>query len=137
MVAYLKKPSGIGGFQEIVDFLNGSHIRLLWHCMIVGSNELDVWKGFEVDCKTVMKSVGWQIPNNNNGWLEEDNNEKPKEEEADEDNNEEPEEDEADEDNKEELEEEDEEMEDEEEEEIVAEEETEIIYPYDEADPNN
>ncbi|GJX17477.1 hypothetical protein Tco_0218309 [Tanacetum coccineum] len=27
MVAYLKKPSGSGGFQEIVDFLNGSHIR--------------------------------------------------------------------------------------------------------------
>ncbi|GKD69390.1 hypothetical protein Tco_1323480 [Tanacetum coccineum] len=27
MVAYLKKPSGSEGFQEIVDFLNGSHIR--------------------------------------------------------------------------------------------------------------
>ncbi|GJR92662.1 hypothetical protein Tco_0264836 [Tanacetum coccineum] len=27
MVAYLKKPSGCEGFQEIVDFLNGSHIR--------------------------------------------------------------------------------------------------------------
>ncbi|GKF02735.1 hypothetical protein Tco_0029658, partial [Tanacetum coccineum] len=27
MVAYLKKPSGSKGFQEIVDFLNGSHIR--------------------------------------------------------------------------------------------------------------
>ncbi|GJT36575.1 putative reverse transcriptase domain-containing protein [Tanacetum coccineum] len=35
--------------------------RLLWHCMIVGSNELDVWKGFEVDCKTVMKSVGHSL----------------------------------------------------------------------------
>ncbi|GJT14771.1 hypothetical protein Tco_0873477 [Tanacetum coccineum] len=81
--------------------------------------------------------VGWQIPNNNNGWLEEDNNEEPEEDEADEDNNEEPEEDEADEDNNEEIEEEDEEMEDEEEEEIAAEEEAEIIYPYDEVDPNN
>ncbi|GKC62360.1 hypothetical protein Tco_1094958 [Tanacetum coccineum] len=29
MVAYLKKPSGSEGFQEIVDFLNESHIRLL------------------------------------------------------------------------------------------------------------
>ncbi|GJV16806.1 hypothetical protein Tco_1362129 [Tanacetum coccineum] len=27
MVAYLKKPSRSEGFQEIVDFLNGSHIR--------------------------------------------------------------------------------------------------------------
>ncbi|GKF05856.1 hypothetical protein Tco_0036524, partial [Tanacetum coccineum] len=27
MVTYLKKPSGSEGFQEIVDFLNGSHIR--------------------------------------------------------------------------------------------------------------
>ncbi|GKB06730.1 hypothetical protein Tco_0834963, partial [Tanacetum coccineum] len=27
MVAYLKKPYGSEGFQEIVDFLNGSHIR--------------------------------------------------------------------------------------------------------------
>ncbi|GJY22373.1 hypothetical protein Tco_0396031 [Tanacetum coccineum] len=27
MVAYLKKPTGSEGFQEIVDFLNGSHIR--------------------------------------------------------------------------------------------------------------
>ncbi|GJU69903.1 hypothetical protein Tco_1256162 [Tanacetum coccineum] len=27
MVAYLKKPSGSEGFQEILDFLNGSHIR--------------------------------------------------------------------------------------------------------------
>ncbi|GJR11058.1 hypothetical protein Tco_0793710 [Tanacetum coccineum] len=27
MVAYLKKPNGCEGFQEIVDFLNGSHIR--------------------------------------------------------------------------------------------------------------
>ncbi|GJT36579.1 hypothetical protein Tco_0926998 [Tanacetum coccineum] len=27
MVAYLKKPFGSEGFQEIVDFLNGSHIR--------------------------------------------------------------------------------------------------------------
>ncbi|GJT04582.1 hypothetical protein Tco_0839044 [Tanacetum coccineum] len=27
IVAYLKKPSGSEGFQEIVDFLNGSHIR--------------------------------------------------------------------------------------------------------------
>ncbi|GJX24123.1 hypothetical protein Tco_0228568, partial [Tanacetum coccineum] len=27
MVAYLKKPTGSAGFQEIVDFLNGSHIR--------------------------------------------------------------------------------------------------------------
>ncbi|GKD52472.1 hypothetical protein Tco_1281448 [Tanacetum coccineum] len=27
MVAYLKKPTGNEGFQEIVDFLNGSHIR--------------------------------------------------------------------------------------------------------------
>ncbi|GKA53155.1 hypothetical protein Tco_0746470 [Tanacetum coccineum] len=27
MVAYLKKPTGSDGFQEIVDFLNGSHIR--------------------------------------------------------------------------------------------------------------
>ncbi|GKB56227.1 hypothetical protein Tco_0912413 [Tanacetum coccineum] len=27
MVAYLKKPSGSEGFQEIVDFLNGSYIR--------------------------------------------------------------------------------------------------------------
>ncbi|GKE14955.1 hypothetical protein Tco_1422532, partial [Tanacetum coccineum] len=28
MVAYLKKPSGSEGFQEIVDFLNGSHISV-------------------------------------------------------------------------------------------------------------
>ncbi|GJV07664.1 hypothetical protein Tco_1345320 [Tanacetum coccineum] len=28
MVAYLKKPTGSEGFQEIVDFLNGSHISL-------------------------------------------------------------------------------------------------------------
>ncbi|GJR34166.1 hypothetical protein Tco_1209850 [Tanacetum coccineum] len=68
--------------------------------------------------------IGWQIPNNNNGWLEEDNNEEPEEDEADEDNNEE-------------IEEEDEEMEDEEEEEIAAKEEAEIIYPYDEVDLNN
>ncbi|GKA27917.1 hypothetical protein Tco_0714085, partial [Tanacetum coccineum] len=27
MVAYLKKPTGSEGFQEIVDFLNESHIR--------------------------------------------------------------------------------------------------------------
>ncbi|GJZ36673.1 hypothetical protein Tco_0582864 [Tanacetum coccineum] len=27
MVAYLKKPTGSEGFQEIVDFLNNSHIR--------------------------------------------------------------------------------------------------------------
>ncbi|GJR01600.1 hypothetical protein Tco_0524584 [Tanacetum coccineum] len=27
MVAYLKKPTGSEGFQDIVDFLNGSHIR--------------------------------------------------------------------------------------------------------------
>nr|GEV09501.1 hypothetical protein [Tanacetum cinerariifolium] len=27
MVAYLKKPTGSEGFREIVDFLNGSHIR--------------------------------------------------------------------------------------------------------------
>ncbi|GJR89977.1 hypothetical protein Tco_0213988 [Tanacetum coccineum] len=27
MVSYLKKPSGSEGFQEIVDFLNGSHMR--------------------------------------------------------------------------------------------------------------
>nr|GEW96230.1 hypothetical protein [Tanacetum cinerariifolium] len=27
MVAYLKKPTGSEGFQEIVDFINGSHIR--------------------------------------------------------------------------------------------------------------
>ncbi|GJV57332.1 hypothetical protein Tco_1458337 [Tanacetum coccineum] len=27
MVAYLKKPTGSEGFQEIVDFLNDSHIR--------------------------------------------------------------------------------------------------------------
>ncbi|GJT34749.1 putative reverse transcriptase domain-containing protein [Tanacetum coccineum] len=72
-------------------------------------------------------------PNNNNGWLDEDDDEDPKEDKADEDNDEEPEEDEADEDNDEDMEEE----EDEEEEEIVAEDEAEIIYPYDEADPNN
>ncbi|GJW19626.1 hypothetical protein Tco_0027062 [Tanacetum coccineum] len=68
--------------------------------------------------------IGWQIPNNNNGWLDEDDDEEPEEDEADEDNNEE-------------IEEKDEEMEDEEEEEIVVEEEAEIIYPYDEVDPNN
>ncbi|GKB54939.1 hypothetical protein Tco_0905692 [Tanacetum coccineum] len=68
--------------------------------------------------------IGWQIPNNNNGWLDEDDNEKPEEDGADEDNNEDKEEEDA-------------EMEDEEEEEIVAEEEAEIIYPYDEVDPNN
>ncbi|GJT72968.1 hypothetical protein Tco_1032254 [Tanacetum coccineum] len=28
MVAYLKKPTGSEGFQEIVDFFNGSHIRV-------------------------------------------------------------------------------------------------------------
>ncbi|GJR67582.1 hypothetical protein Tco_0013647 [Tanacetum coccineum] len=67
--------------------------------------------------------IGWQIPNNNNGWLDEDDDEEPEEDEADEDNNEE-------------IEEEDEEMGDEEEE-IVAEEEAEIIYPYNEADPDN
>ncbi|GJV03047.1 hypothetical protein Tco_0736279 [Tanacetum coccineum] len=27
MVSYLKKPTGSEGFQEIVDFLNGSHVR--------------------------------------------------------------------------------------------------------------
>nr|GEZ57940.1 hypothetical protein [Tanacetum cinerariifolium] len=27
MVAFLKKPTGSEGFQEMVDFLNGSHIR--------------------------------------------------------------------------------------------------------------
>ncbi|GJU09137.1 hypothetical protein Tco_1125567 [Tanacetum coccineum] len=27
MVSYLEKPTGSEGFQEIVDFLNGSHIR--------------------------------------------------------------------------------------------------------------
>ncbi|GJS55175.1 putative reverse transcriptase domain-containing protein [Tanacetum coccineum] len=64
--------------------------------------------------------IGWQNPNNNNGWLDEDNDEKPEEDEADEDNDEKIEEE-----------------EDEEEEEIVAEDEAEIIYPYDEADPNN
>ncbi|GKC02753.1 hypothetical protein Tco_0994363 [Tanacetum coccineum] len=68
--------------------------------------------------------IGWQDPNNNNGWLDKDDDEEPEEDEADEDNNEK-------------IEEEDEEMEDEEEVEIVAEEEAEIIYPYDEADPNN
>ncbi|GKA54830.1 hypothetical protein Tco_0753779 [Tanacetum coccineum] len=77
--------------------------------------------------------VGWQNPNNNNGWLDEDDDEELEEDEADEDNDEEPEEDEADEDNDEEMEEE----EDEEEEEIVAKDEAKIIYPYDEADPNN
>ncbi|GKF97537.1 hypothetical protein Tco_0293358, partial [Tanacetum coccineum] len=75
----------------------------------------------------------WQNPNNNNGWLDEDNDEETEEDEADEDNNEEPKEDEADEDNDDEMEEE----EDQEEEEIVAEDEVKIIYPYDEADPNN
>ncbi|GJS14303.1 putative reverse transcriptase domain-containing protein [Tanacetum coccineum] len=63
----------------------------------------------------------------------EDDDEEPEEDEADEDNDEEPEKDKADEDNNEEMEEE----EDEEEEEIVTEDEAEIIYPYDEADPNN
>ncbi|GKF46098.1 hypothetical protein Tco_0135900, partial [Tanacetum coccineum] len=77
--------------------------------------------------------IGWQNLNNNNGWLDEDDDEEPKEDETDEDNDEEPKEDEADEDNVEEIEEE----EDEEEEEIVAEDEAKIIYPYDEADPNN
>ncbi|GJY89277.1 hypothetical protein Tco_0503905 [Tanacetum coccineum] len=77
--------------------------------------------------------IGWQNPNNNNGWLDEDDDEEPEEDEADEDNDEEPEKDKADEDNNEEMEEE----EDEEEEEIVTEDEAEIIYPYDEADPNN
>ncbi|GJR41798.1 putative reverse transcriptase domain-containing protein [Tanacetum coccineum] len=62
--------------------------------------------------------IGWQNPNNNNGWLDEDNDEEPEEDEADEDNDEEMEEE-----------------EDEEEEKIVAEDEVEIIYPYDEADP--
>ncbi|GJZ74911.1 putative reverse transcriptase domain-containing protein [Tanacetum coccineum] len=64
--------------------------------------------------------IGWQNLNNNNGWLDEDDDEEPKEDEADEDNDEEMEEE-----------------EDEEEEEIVAEDEAKIIYPYDEADPNN
>ncbi|GKE45696.1 hypothetical protein Tco_1472980 [Tanacetum coccineum] len=68
--------------------------------------------------------IGGYDPNKNNGWLDEDDDEKPEEDEADEDNNEE-------------IEEQDEEMEDEEEEEIVTEEEAKIIYPYDEADPNN
>ncbi|GJX55573.1 retrovirus-related pol polyprotein from transposon TNT 1-94 [Tanacetum coccineum] len=84
--------------------------------------------------------IGWQDLNNNNRWLDEADDEEPEEdEEADEDNNEEIEEEdeEADEDNNEEIKEEDKEMEDEEEEEIVAKEEAEIIYPYDEADPNN
>nr|GFD04048.1 hypothetical protein [Tanacetum cinerariifolium] len=27
MVSYIKKPTGSEGFQDIVDFLNGSHIR--------------------------------------------------------------------------------------------------------------
>ncbi|GKB55524.1 hypothetical protein Tco_0906277 [Tanacetum coccineum] len=69
--------------------------------------------------------IGWQNPNNNNEWLDEDDDEEPEEDEADEDNDEEMEEEEY------------EEIEDEEEEEIVAEEEAEIIYPYDEADLNN
>ncbi|GKF69619.1 hypothetical protein Tco_0202676, partial [Tanacetum coccineum] len=77
--------------------------------------------------------IGWQVPNNNNGWLDKDDDKEPEEDEADEDNDEELEEDEVDEDNDEEMEEE----EDDEEEEIVAEDEAEIIYPYDEADPNN
>ncbi|GJU00130.1 putative reverse transcriptase domain-containing protein [Tanacetum coccineum] len=77
--------------------------------------------------------IGWQNPNNNNGWLNKDDDEEPEEDEADEDNDKELEEDEADEDNDEEIEEE----EDEEEEEILVEDEAEIIYPYDEADPNN
>ncbi|GJW31466.1 putative reverse transcriptase domain-containing protein [Tanacetum coccineum] len=69
--------------------------------------------------------IGWQNPNNNNGWLDEDDDEEPEEDEADEDNDEEMEEEEY------------EEIEDEEEEEFVAEEEAKIIYLYDEADPNN
>ncbi|GJU44621.1 hypothetical protein Tco_1201887, partial [Tanacetum coccineum] len=64
--------------------------------------------------------IGWQNPNNNNGWLDEDDDEEPEKDEADEDNDEEMEEE-----------------EDEEEEKIVAEDEVEIIYPYDEAYPNN
>ncbi|GKC24556.1 hypothetical protein Tco_1026706, partial [Tanacetum coccineum] len=68
--------------------------------------------------------IGWQDPNNNNGWLDEYDDEDPEEDEANEDNNDE-------------IEEEDKEIEDEEEEEIVAGEEAEIIYPYDKADPNN
>ncbi|GKE91615.1 hypothetical protein Tco_1572710, partial [Tanacetum coccineum] len=64
--------------------------------------------------------ICWQNPNNNNGWLDEDDEEEPEEDEVDEDNDEEKEEE-----------------DDEEEEEIVAKDEAEIIYPYDEADPNN
>ncbi|GJV45378.1 hypothetical protein Tco_1429914 [Tanacetum coccineum] len=33
--------------------------------------------------------IGWQDPNNNNGWLDEDDDDEPEEDEADEDNNEE------------------------------------------------
>nr|GEV11423.1 hypothetical protein [Tanacetum cinerariifolium] len=31
MVAYLRKPTGSEGFQEIVDFLNGNHIRTIYN----------------------------------------------------------------------------------------------------------
>ncbi|GKA87704.1 hypothetical protein Tco_0809468, partial [Tanacetum coccineum] len=63
--------------------------------------------------------IGGHDLNNNNRWIEEDNEEMEEE------------------DDEEMEEEDDEEMEDEEEEKIVAKDKVEIIYPYDEADPNN
>nr|GEX19065.1 hypothetical protein [Tanacetum cinerariifolium]GEX34407.1 hypothetical protein [Tanacetum cinerariifolium] len=39
MVAFLKKPAGSEGFQEILDFLNGSHIRELVQVAVLGAKK--------------------------------------------------------------------------------------------------
>ncbi|GJU13470.1 putative reverse transcriptase domain-containing protein [Tanacetum coccineum] len=145
LIINLYVPFGIP-FDPKRYYKDGSHTNIaeakIWHLYLLqirdtlGSDTRlrDTPRDLAVRLRMVYtKGEGQQNPNNNNGWLDEDDDEEPKEDEADEDNNEEPEEDEADEDNDEDMEEE----EDEEEEEIVAEDEAEIIYPYDEADPNN
>ncbi|GKC36742.1 hypothetical protein Tco_1049126 [Tanacetum coccineum] len=42
MVAYLKKPTRSEGFQEIVDFLNGSHIRYALTIRTVDNGEQEI-----------------------------------------------------------------------------------------------
>ncbi|GJW66855.1 hypothetical protein Tco_0121279 [Tanacetum coccineum] len=56
MVAYLKKPTGSEGFQEIVDFLNGSHIRR--HLQLADANGISVLPNTEIfDQLTLMGYV--------------------------------------------------------------------------------
>ncbi|GJY53383.1 hypothetical protein Tco_0445047 [Tanacetum coccineum] len=55
MVAYLKKPTGSEGFQEIVDFLNGSHIR---HLQLADADGISVLPTTEIfDQLTLMGYV--------------------------------------------------------------------------------